>query len=76
MNENAHPASEAEQPALLDVGPTDLPAFATLVSNDGRLIRLSNEGGQIAIAIDGRKPVVMDRWQSIALRAAFAELSA
>lgn len=73
---NSTPDTADEQPALLDVGPTDLPAFATLVSNDGRLVRLSHEGGQIAIAIDGRKPVVMDRWQSIALRAAFAELGA
>lgn len=70
------PEATDEQPALLDVGPADLPAFATLVSNDGRLIRLSHEAGQIAIAIDGRKPVTLDRWQSIALRAAFAELPA
>jgi hypothetical protein len=52
------PDTADEQPALLDIGPADAPAFATLVSNDGR------------------KPVTLDRWQSIALRAAFAELGA
>jgi hypothetical protein len=65
---------ETDQPALLDLGPADAPAFATLVSNDGRLIRLSHDAGQIAIAIDGRKPVTLDRWQSMALRLAVTEL--
>ena len=65
---------ETEQPALLDVGPADAPAFATLVSTDARLIRLSLEAGQISIAIDGRKPVTLDRFQSLALLAATAEI--
>lgn len=70
------PETADDQPALLDIGPADAPAFATLVSNDGRLIRLSHEAGQVSIAIDGRKPDTLDRWQSLALRAAFAELGA
>jgi hypothetical protein len=66
---------ELDQPALLDVGPADLPAFATLVSNDGRLIRLSLEAGRIGIAIDGRKPVTLDRFQSLAMVAAMSEIT-
>jgi hypothetical protein len=70
---DAPDTTDTDQPALLDIGPADLPAFATLVSNDGRLIRLSLEAGQIGIAIDGRKPVVMDKFQSAAFRMAMQE---
>lgn len=61
------PAAEA------DAGP---PAFATLVSTDGRLIRLSPQpGGEVSIRVHGGKvPLLLDRWQAMALRQAVASL--
>jgi hypothetical protein len=72
MNENANPATE--QPALLEVGPADPLAFATLVSVDGRRVRLSRENGCAIIGIEGRQPVTLDRFQTLALMAAVAAL--
>ncbi len=72
MNENANPATE--QPALLEVGPPEPQAFATLVAVDGRRVRLARENGAVLISIDARQPVILDRFQSIAFVAAVAAL--
>ncbi len=65
---------ETDQPALLDPGPPEPLAFATLVAVDGRRVRLARENGSLSISIDARQPVVLDRFQSIAFVAAVAAL--
>ena len=73
--------SETETLPALAVAPDDdagtTPAgeaFAILVATDGRLVRLNPCGAGISLAIDGRKPVALDRWQAMALRQAVAAL--
>lgn len=51
-------------------------AFAILVATDGRLVRLNPANGGLALAIDGRKPVMLDRFQAAAFRQAMAALPA
>lgn len=64
----------SEQPPLMEVGPPEPQAFATLVAVDGRRVRLARENGALLISIDARQPVVLDRFQSAAFRMAVAEL--
>lgn len=65
---------ETDQPALLDVGPADPLAFATLVSVDGKRLWLSRESGATIIKIEGRNPITLDRFQTAALQMAVAAL--
>ena len=63
----------AEAPPQDDLLP-ETPAFATLITRDGRPVRLdlTLEGG-ISLSIGGLgKEIVFDRFQSAALRAAVA----
>lgn len=72
MPDTSEPTTE--QPALLEVGPPEPQAFATLVSVDGRRVRLARENGAVLISIDARQPVVLDRFQAVAFVAAVAAL--
>lgn len=61
------PETSAE-PALAD-------SFATLVSADGRIVRMDpTPSGGICLAIGGRQPVQFDRFQVAALKAAIVAL--
>lgn len=73
MSETTDPA--LDQPALLDMGQ---PAFSTIVAVDGRVVRFATErDGSITIHVGGRgNPLRIDRFQAMAMRAAFAELDA
>ena len=71
------PRDNPQLPGLPEPEPdTGPPAFATLVSTDGRLLRLSPEpGGLLTIRVHGGKvPLVLDRWQAQAFRQAVAAL--
>lgn len=61
------------QPPLPDLG---LPAFATAVATDGRVVRIIAEpDGGMTLQIGGRgHPVRFDRFQARAIGAAFSEL--
>lgn len=60
------------QPPLPDLG---LPAFATAVATDGRVVRIIAEpDGGMSLQIAGRHPVRVDRFQARAIGAAFSEL--
>jgi hypothetical protein len=63
---------ETDQPQLLDMGS---PAFSTIVAVDGRIVRFAAErDGGITIHVTGRgNPLRIDRFQAMAMRAAFAE---
>ncbi|CAB4127071.1 hypothetical protein UFOVP78_44 [uncultured Caudovirales phage] len=66
-------------PALPGLDAEDAPqqgteAFAILVATDGRLVRLNPSGGCLTLAIDGRKPVTLDRFQTAAFRQAVAAM--
>jgi len=52
----------------------ELVAFATLVTTAGKLVRLNAAGAGLSLVIDGRNPVVLDRFQAAAFRAALAAL--
>jgi hypothetical protein len=65
---------ETDQPSLMNVGPADPLAFATLVSVDGRRVRLARDSGCAVISIEGRQPVTLDKFQTAAFRLAVASL--
>ena len=59
-----------DQPDLLPDGPV----LVTVVSADNRIIKiLQDEQARLTIAVSGRAPVVLDRFQSGALRSALSE---
>lgn len=65
-------ASETPLEPLL---PAEPDAHATLIATDGRTVRLIvDQNGGVAIAIAGRVPAVLDRWQRSAFVAAVAAL--
>ena len=67
--------SATEQAPLEPLLPAEPDAHATLIATDGRTVRLIVEpNGGVAIAIAGRVPAVLDRWQRAAFVAAVAAL--
>ena len=61
--------TETDEPGLAP--PADEPAFATLVANDGTLIRLHHTRfGEIVLRVGGREAKTLDRFQVAALRVA------
>ena len=50
------------------------PAHATLIGTDGRTLTLAVEAGGLAITVGVARPLLLDRWQALALAAAVAEL--
>ena len=74
---------EAEQPADLpeaaDPVPTDsaLTIVATLATVDGDMLRLCvRSDGNLVLQPGGRKPIMLDKWQTLAFRAAVQALPA
>lgn len=66
-----------DQSSLIPDTSDPLPAasYATLIATDGRVVRIDpRPGGEIALTISGRQPVVLDRWQAAAFCAAAASL--
>ncbi|MBX9595680.1 MAG: hypothetical protein K2X46_15050 [Roseomonas sp.] len=56
--------------------PADAPAFATVVAQDGRLLRLQPEGdGALTLMVEGtRLPLRLDTFQALAFTAAVRSL--
>lgn len=74
--------SDADQNTLLPAEPkTEAPApttpaaFATLIATDGRVMKLDVVSGALHLELTGRRePVIFDRFQTAAFRAAAAAL--
>ncbi len=61
----------SEADTLLPEAPPPPPPFATLVANDGTLIRLQlTRFGDLVLQVGGRDPKTLDRFQVAALRVA------
>lgn len=62
-------------PAKTEQPPDRDPAFAVVVSVDGRLLRMDQQpGGGVLLTIERHKPLLLDRFQAAAFRAAAAAL--
>jgi hypothetical protein len=69
----------AENDAASDPAPTDaaLTIIATLATVDGDMLRLCmRSDGNIVLQPGGRKPIMLDKWQTLAFRAAVQALPA
>ena len=65
------------QEELLPVEPAQGASFATLISIDGRVLRLdASPDGGLTVTIEKNKPLVLDRFQAAAFRAAVAATGA
>lgn len=65
--------TEDQTPTLPGL-PEPAPPHATLIGTDGRTVTLAVEAGALAIMVGVARPMLLDRWQTLALVAAVREL--
>jgi hypothetical protein len=68
-----------ERPLPFTLPQPDAPAeaaapFACIAATDGRVIRIDVSGRLVELTIEGRRPVVLDHYQTAAMQAALDDI--